>query len=114
LGVGFVLNGDGIVGVDLDKCVTDTTPAPAAMDLMNRIGCTYIEYSPSGTGLRGFGYGESLDGKRKKGVFAGLNVELYATARYLTVTGRSIVQGPLKPLPGFAAVAADLETPTPT
>jgi hypothetical protein len=110
LGVGFVLNGDGLVGVDLDKCVNNKTPAPAAMDLMNRIGCTYIEYSPSGAGLRGFGYGENLDGKRKRGVLDGLNVELYATGRYLTVTGHTIMQGPLKPLPGFAAVAADLGT----
>lgn len=108
LGVGFALNGDGIVGIDLDKCVTDTTPTVASIDLMMRIGCTYIEFSPSGTGLRGFGYGESLDGKRKKGILDGLNVELYANARYLTVTGRPLLQGPLKPLPGFSAVAAEL------
>jgi len=106
LGVGFVLNGDGIVGIDLDKCVTDTKPAPAALDLMNRIGCAYIEYSPSGNGLRGFGYGDNFTGKR--GILDGLNVELYTNKRYLTVTGHSITQGPLKPLPGFAAVAAEL------
>lgn len=113
LGVGFALNGDGIVGIDLDKCVTDTTPTVASIDLMMRIGCTYIEFSPSGTGLRGFGYGESLDGKRKKGILDGLNVELYANARYLTVTGRPLLQGPLSYLKGFASVADDLrKSPT--
>lgn len=110
LGVGFALNGDGIVGIDLDKCVTDTTPSEASIDLMMRIGCTYIEFSPSGTGLRGFGYGESLDGKRKKGILDGLNIELYANARYLTVTGRPLLRGPLRPLPGFTTVAAELGT----
>lgn len=53
-GVGFVLNGDGIVGIDLDKCVADGTPAQAAMAILDRIGCQYIELSPSGRGLRGF------------------------------------------------------------
>ena len=112
-GVGFVLNGDGIVGIDLDKCVQAGIAAPAALALLDRIGCGYTELSPSGTGLRGFGYGESLDGKRKKGILNGLNVELYSSARYLTVTGRPLFQGPLKPLPGFAAVAAELgQSPT--
>ncbi|WOP14512.1 hypothetical protein [Ottowia sp. SB7-C50] len=107
LGVGFALNGDGIVGIDLDKCVNDTTPAPAALALLDRIGCGYVELSPSGTGLRGFGYADPLP-KGKRGILDGLNVELYASARYLTVTGHPLVQGPLKPLPGFSAVAAEL------
>lgn len=112
-GVGFVLNGDGIVGIDLDKCVQAGIAAPAALALLDRIGCGYTELSPSGTGLRGFGYGESLDGKRKKGILNGLNVELYSSARYLTVTGRPLFQGPLKPLSGFTAVAAELgQSPT--
>lgn len=102
-GVGFVLNGDGIVGVDLDKCVHAGEPAPAALGLLDRVGCQYIEVSPSGTGLRGFGYGDNITGKR--GQLDGINVELYASKRYLTVTGRPIFSGPLVPLPGFSAVA---------
>lgn len=109
LGVGFVLNGDGIVGVDLDKCVNAGEPKPAALGLLNRIGCEYIELSPSGTGLRGFGYGENIKGRR--GQLDGINVELYSSGRYLTVTGRSIVNGPLVKLPGFSDVAWEISPP---
>lgn len=112
-GVGFVLNGDGIVGVDLDKCVSDGVPQSAAFDLLNRIGCQYVEVSPSGNGLRGFGYGDNIKGRR--GILDGLNVELYSTQRYLTVTGHALKTGPLVPLPGFSEVAHLLgEPPHPT
>ncbi len=103
LGVGFVLNGDGVVGVDLDKCVHHGEPETAAMSLLERIGCKYVEVSPSGTGLRGFGYGESIAGVRGK--IDGVNVELYARERYLSVTGRPLLSGPLVPLSGFVDVA---------
>jgi primase-polymerase (primpol)-like protein len=33
-GVGIVLNGDGLVGVDLDACVTDGKPSPEALALL--------------------------------------------------------------------------------
>ena len=108
-GVGFVLSGDGIVGVDLDKCVQSGEPAPAALGLMDRIGCKYIEISPSGTGLRGFGYGDNITGRR--GQLDGINVELYASKRYLTVTGRPLLSGPLVPLPGFSEVAHAIRPP---
>jgi hypothetical protein len=103
LGVGFVLSGDGIVGVDLDKCVHSGEPEAAAIDLLNRVGCQYIELSPSGTGLRGFGYGDPIKGTR--GTLGGVRVELYAAGRYLTVTGHIVLGGPLVNLPGFAGVA---------
>jgi len=106
LGVGFVLSADvdGIVGVDLDKCVHATVPDPAALALLERIGCQYIELSPSGNGLRGFGYGEPMKGTR--GSIDGINAELYTGARYLTVTGHTIRPGPLVQLPGFLEVAS--------
>ena len=100
LGMGFVLNDDGIVGIDLDKCVDAGRPAASALSLLDRIGCQYIELSPSATGLRGFGFGEPIVGA--KGQQDGVSVELYSSKRYLTVTGHSIREGPLVPLPGFA------------
>ncbi len=109
LGVGFVLAGDGIVGVDLDKCVHSGEPEKAALSLLDRVGCQYIELSPSGTGLRGFGYGEPITGAR--GQLDGVNVELYAKGRYLTVTGRPIAPGPLVTLPGFSEVARAIRPP---
>lgn len=109
LGVGFVLTGDGIVGIDLDKCVESGEPKAAALGLLDRVGCQYIEISPSGTGLRGFGYGDNIVGRR--GCIDGVNLELYANKRYLTVTGQSIVSGPLVTLPGFSEVANAIHPP---
>ena len=104
-GVGFVLNGDGVVGVDLDHCVTSGTVDPAAMALMDRIGCQYVELSPSATGLRGFGYGDSLDGRRKRGSVGGVSTELYSAGRHLTVTGCAVRDGLLVELAGLHEVA---------
>lgn len=107
-GIGFVLNGDGIAGVDLDNCVHAGNPAPAAMSLMEKIGCQYIELSPSGNGLRGFGYADNITGKR--GTLEGVAVELYINKRYLTVTGRALLSGPLVALGGFSEVSKALGT----
>lgn len=110
-GVGFALNGDGIVGVDIDNCVVEGLPVPAAMQLMAELECAYIEYSPSRTGLRGFGYGPRIKGVRGKR--NSLDVELYATGRYLTVTGHAISSGPFLNLGQFVAVAEAIkQTPT--
>lgn len=108
-GVGIVLNGDGLVGIDLDNCVKHGKPDPQALALLARIGSRYIEFSPSGRGLRGFGY--SAPPKRCKGVIDGISVELYATARYLTVTGHALNDGPIAELPGFLSVS-DALAPT--
>ena len=103
-GVGFVLNGDGVVGVDLDTCVTDGVPSTEAMALLGRLGATYIEISPSGTGLRALGYGEQLEAG-VNGFRDGLKGEFYSTGRYLTLTGKTIKAGPLTQLVGFKATA---------
>jgi len=100
-GIGFVLVGDGIVGIDLDKCVTDGAPSDQAMNLMEQIGCQYIELSPSGTGLRAFGYVADPPLKGVKAQFNGIAVELYSTKRFLTVTGHVLKSGPIAPLPGY-------------
>ena len=33
-GIGYVLNGTGIVGVDLDKCVVDDIPSPESLAIL--------------------------------------------------------------------------------
>jgi len=104
LGIGFVLNGTGIVGVDLDKCVVDGKPSPEALGILQELEAGYIELSPSGSGLHAFGYGENLKvGVRR--AYNNVNVELYSTKRYLTLTGHTIEGGNLKSLNGFAALA---------
>ncbi len=102
-GVGFVLAGDGVVGIDLDHVVTNGRPDTAALQLLDNLGCQYIELSPSGTGLHGWGFGPNIGGRRGK--LDGVHVELYSTGRYLTCTGHALKAGPLVELPGFTAVA---------
>lgn len=106
-GVGLVLNGDGLVGIDLDSCVHDGRPDPKALEILKRIGCQYVELSPSGTGLRSFGVAKPP--KRCKGRIDGIEVELYATGRYLTVTGHVLHSGPADdPLMGFVDLSEEL------
>ena len=86
-GVGFVLNGDGIVGVDLDDCIHDGVLARWAERVVALFPGCYCEVSPSGAGLRLFGTGQLERGRVLRTVEGG-HVELYGTGRYLTVTGR--------------------------
>ncbi len=83
-GVGIVLtDDDDLVGTDLDKCLNLDTGElePTAAAIVAALP-TYCEVSPSGRGLRLFGFGKLPTGGRRKG-----KVELYDTGRYLTVTG---------------------------
>ena len=100
LGIGFVLTGDGIAGVDLDNCVVDGVPKVQALKLLSDLDAAYIEFSPSGNGLRAFGFAKNLD-KGVIGQLDGLSVELYSDKRYLTVTGHAIKNEPLRELTGF-------------
>lgn len=110
-GIGFVLNNDGIMGIDLDKCVRNGIPDPAAAQILDSLQCSYVEISPSGSGLRAFGFGSLPKGVRGK--LNGVNIELYSTARYLTVTGHTIKTGPLTNVSGLPSlVEAILANPT--
>lgn len=103
-GIGVVLNGDGLVGIDMDNCVVDGAPMPGAVSVFRELGVEYIEVSPSGTGLRGFGYAGGLP-TGCKGKYKGFDLELYSNGRYLTVTGRPLAAGPLVKLRGFEQLA---------
>ena len=100
-GVGFALNGDGLVGIDLDNCVIDGVPSEQAMAILNSIGCQYVELSPSGKGLRSFGYVDNPPLRGARGSLNGISVELYSTGHYLTVTGHVHRAGPIAQLPGY-------------
>lgn len=86
-GLGFVLNGDGLVCIDLDHCY-DGEPSAEAMELIDSLPATYIEVSPSGTGLHIWGYANLEKGRRF--TRNGLSVEIYPNGRYITVTGRAV------------------------
>jgi primase-polymerase (primpol)-like protein len=96
-GLGFVLNGDGVVCIDLDDCVVDGVPSEKAQELLDSLPRTFVELSPSGRGLHVWGFGQVGQGRRFER--DGLKVEVYGDARYLTVTGRAIVDAALAELP---------------
>jgi primase-polymerase (primpol)-like protein len=89
-GIGFVLSGqDGFIGVDLDHCVNEQRKIwPWALKIIFELE-SYTEFSPSGSGVRIFLKGKLPPGGRKKGA-----IEMYETARYLTVTGRHYPMSP--------------------
>lgn len=107
-GIGFVLNNDGIVGVDIDHCITDGKVSEDAIGLLDWMDAQYVEVSPSGTGLRAFGYAPPLE-RGCKGKLHGLDIELYSTGRYLTLTGNAIKKGgAFKRLQHFEELAQEL------
>lgn len=42
---------DRLVGIDLDHCIVDGNLLPWAQEIVDRFSATYIEISPSGTGI---------------------------------------------------------------
>lgn len=108
-GIGFVLAGDGICGVDIDYCITEDGVSKDAMCLLEHLGAGYIEISPSGKGLRAFGFAPPL-AQGCKGMYDGLNIELYSSERYLTLTGNAIKTDGLREFNGFEALAYAIRT----
>ena len=103
-GIGFVLSGDGICGVDIDYCISESGPSENALQLLEHLGAGYVEISPSGKGLRAFGFAPSLT-QGCRGVYDGLNIELYSSERYLTLTGNAIKTAGLQPFSHFEDLA---------
>lgn len=88
-GLGFVFTKQaGIVGVDIDHCRDQATGAlnDTARAILDKHP-SYTEISPSGTGLHIFYHG-AMPGKGSKNSVTG--VEMYAEARYFTMTGQHL------------------------
>ena len=93
VGFGFVLNGDGIVCVDLDGCLDPSgIPNEAAESFLKLAGATYVEISPSGRGLHIWGRAQLAAGRCR--TVMGTPVEVYPSGRYMTVTGRRFGAAP--------------------
>lgn len=91
LGMGISLrNTDRLCGLDYDGVISkEGLPLPEFHEELSNLPDTYVEISPSGTGVRVFGYGDIRNiGGRK-----GSHYEQYSTGRYLTVTGNANGQG---------------------
>ena len=94
-GIGIRVSGK-IVGIDLDHCIENGKLLPWAQAIVDRFDATYIEVSPSGTGIRifcllpdGFTY-DTQTYYIKKG-----DIEVYIpghTNRFLTVTGNALTE----------------------
>ena len=81
-GIGFVFNGDGIIGVDLDHAIDDAGKLePWAAGIVRRLD-SYTEVSPSGRGLHVIVRAAMPAGGNRRGA-----VEIYASGRYFTMTG---------------------------
>ncbi len=89
-GVGFCFApDDGLTGIDLDHVIDPDTGElkPEAAEILERFQDTYIEVSPSGTGLRLFCYGKPGRSGKNVGKSKWLEVYSHPSNRYLTVTG---------------------------
>lgn len=106
VGLGFVLNGDGIVCVDLDHCVEDGKVASWAREILDRMPSTYVEVSPSGTGLHVFGLGDVPVGRKVRRP-DGARIEVYGTGRFIAVTGSRFEGAPSR-LADLSEVLANL------
>jgi primase-polymerase (primpol)-like protein len=98
-GIGFVLNGDGVVCLDLDDCVEGGEPNVFARDFIRALevdGPVYVEFSPSGKGLHVWGYTDMPKGKVVAG--GNLKVEAYPNKRFITMTGKPYREGRLRRL----------------
>jgi hypothetical protein len=102
-GIGYMMHGDGLIGIDLDHCVAhDGSIAPWALEIVHQFAGAHWERSISGTGLRGFCRGslpDGVDGRRSK--IEGCSVEIYSDLRFLVVTGHA--RPPIAGLPTLQA-----------
>lgn len=97
-GIGFAfLPGDGLIGVDIDGCISETGDvAPRAAAIISACA-SYTEYSPSGTGVHIIVAGETKTFKSDD-----IGLEVFCSSQFFTFTA--------KPFPGTPrdVVAIDL------
>lgn len=97
--IGFVFNGDGIMGIDLDSAILpDGTIEPMFTEIVDGLATTYQEISPLGRGLHIFFRcnGHPYETGRKKKFADGKGVEIYFLAHYFTVTGNLWNNAPIE------------------
>jgi hypothetical protein len=100
-GLGFdIVEGDGLEGLDFDECIDAAGEIHTEVLELLHIADTYAERSPSGRGIRAFGYGPPLaSSDRKQGrTKSGIAFERYTGRRFLTVTGDAVSARPLADL----------------
>ncbi|GHV44280.1 hypothetical protein FACS189492_0350 [Clostridia bacterium] len=84
-GVGFTFDEKcDIIGIDIDHCLDGGVLNAVTLEILAKLPPTYIEISPSGTGLHIFLKGKLGDGGNRN---SKVGVEMYSSARYFTMTG---------------------------
>ena len=109
-GLGYVFDGSGLFGIDLDGCVyPDGVIAPWAAEIIQQFSTT-AEFSPSGTGVHLYGLG-TVGAGRKTAVDATFvapgkqpGIEVYDRGRYFAFTGRLLPGLPTEPVDCQAAL----------
>lgn len=101
VGIGWVITKEsGIVGIDIDNCVTWGSSLMEegqpmfddwALAIINKLGDVYIEFSPSRTGLHIL-VRACISQSIK---YSKAGVEIYNDARYFTITGDAWNAGPI-------------------
>jgi hypothetical protein len=91
-GIGFMLQGTNLVGVDFDGVIDESGSVdPYVLSIIAQLGNPYAEVTPSGTGVRAFVECDALPKQGRK--FSNgdhYGVEIYIGTeggRYLTITG---------------------------
>jgi hypothetical protein len=90
-GIGFAfLAGDGLIGVDIDKCIDLETGEVTELALQAMAGCdSYTEYSPSGTGIHIIVAGATTTFKSNE-----IGLEVFCSSQFFTFTGRQLAGSP--------------------
>jgi predicted P-loop ATPase len=84
IGVGYVFDGTGVCGIDMDDCIDGGELSDMAKKVLDLFKGTYAEYSPSGNGVHILFKSLNAVSKRTKGL------EIYTKGRYFTVTRRPL------------------------
>lgn len=90
-GIGFAfLPGDGLIGIDIDKCIDLETGEISEMAQRTIAGCaSYTEYSPSGSGVHIIVAGETETFKSNL-----IGLEVFCGSQYFTFTARQYAGTP--------------------
>lgn len=87
-GLGYVLaDSDDVVVLDLDHCLNGDQLAPWAARILAACPSTFVEVSPSGTGLHVWGRGRLEHGRRIRRS-DGAAIEAYSSGRYIALGHR--------------------------
>ena len=86
-GVGIaLLDGYDIVAVDVDNCVVN---GKVPDEILDAVGMTYAEYSPSGRGVRALLRG-NIGNRKAPTTLTDYGFEVFSTSGYVTLTGNML------------------------